>query len=205
MDMQYYIIYIIIFENHSYHFHNSWIFILSSVCVRRNLASAKVCHHFRFPSKSINRSRISGFFWLDRYWDYFGYNFTHVVFEIQLHHTLSGIGNSSSLFIFTYKTESTWNWFNFPYRIRKVTVYLLLSPASIPCPTHLCLIPKPSVVAHAQKNTTARHMYVSLQMCRAKAVPKGKTTAECDTPKNSKGTELASLGQPLLWAQHSLS
>ena len=25
-------------------------------------------HHFRFPSKTINRSRISGFFWLDRYW-----------------------------------------------------------------------------------------------------------------------------------------
>lgn len=152
----------------------------------------------------MNRSRISGFFWLDRYWNYFGYNFTHIVFEIQLHHTLF-TGHSSLFFKFIYKTESTWNWFNFSYHIRKSDCLFLLSPAPIPYPTHLCLIPKPSIVSHAQKNTTARHMYVSLQMCRAKALPKGKTTAECDTPKNGKGTELASLWQPLLWAQDSLS
>ena len=86
-----------------------------------------------FLQKQLIEVEFLDFFWLDRYQNYFGYNFTHIVFEIQLHHTLF-TGHSSLFFKFIYKTESTWNWFNFPYHTRKVIVYpfSLLNQSLVP-------------------------------------------------------------------------
>lgn len=41
-------------------------------------------------------------------------------------------------------------------------------------------------------------MCISANVQSKEAVPKAKPQPKCDTPKNSKGTELASLWQPLL-------